>query len=67
MHQTYPVTGKHDGVGSRTFREVLSTFLHRRLTRPATALLVAAVSVTLFALPATSASTGSPGVASVLG
>jgi hypothetical protein len=39
-------------------------FLHKRLMKPATALLVVVVGVALFALPATSSSTGSPGVPS---
>ena len=39
-------------------------FLHKRLMKPATALLVVVVGVAVFALPATSSSTGSPGVPS---
>ena len=39
-------------------------FFHKRLTRPATALLVVVAGVVLFALPATSSSAGSPGVPS---
>ena len=39
-------------------------FLHNRFVHPATALLVVVFGVALFALPATSLSTGSPGVPS---
>ena len=42
-------------------RGVFAMLLHKHLARPATALLVAAVGATLFALPATTLSTGSRG------